>query len=53
LVRTVTVSLSVASINDESRLSTSVLFAVPADGYNMEVSTSAMTSGLGFRSRQA
>lgn len=52
LVRTVTVSLSVASINDESRLPTSVLFAVPTDGYNMEVSTHAMPNGLGFRSRQ-
>ena len=51
-MRTVTVSLSVASINDESRLPTSVLFAVPTDGYNMEVSTHAMPNGLGFRSRQ-
>jgi len=51
-VRTVTVSLSVASINDESRLPTSVLFAVPTDGYNIEVSTHAMPNGLGFRSRQ-
>jgi hypothetical protein len=52
MVRTVTVSLSVASINDESRLPTSVLFAVPTDGYNMEVSTHATPNGLGFRSRQ-
>jgi len=46
------VSLSVASINDESRLPTSVLFAVPTDGYNVEVSTHATPNGLGFRSRQ-
>ena len=42
LARTVTVSLSVAGINDESRLPKSVLFAVPADGYNVEVSTHAV-----------
>jgi hypothetical protein len=42
LARTVTVSLSVAGINDESRLPKSVLFAVPAEGYNVEVSTHAV-----------
>jgi hypothetical protein len=31
-------SLSVASINDESHLPKSVLFAVPTGGYNVEVS---------------
>ncbi|XP_023708030.1 gustatory receptor for sugar taste 64f [Cryptotermes secundus] len=38
ILRTVTMSLSVASINDESHLPRSVLFAVPARGYNVEVS---------------
>jgi hypothetical protein len=50
MVRTVTVSFSVVSINDESRLPTSVLFAVPTDGYNMEVSRHAMPNG--FREQQ-
>jgi len=45
MVRTVTVSFSVVSLNDESRLLTSVLFAVPTDGYNMEVSRHAMPNG--------
>jgi hypothetical protein len=54
LVRTVTVSLSVAGINDESRLPQSVLYAVPTDGYNVEVSMPCPISygldGLGFKS---
>jgi hypothetical protein len=38
ILRTVTMSLSVTSINDESHLPKSVLFAVPTGGYNVEVS---------------